>query len=154
MPLYGRSFANTDGIGKPYNGTGAGSWEKGVWDFKALPQPGAQEYYDKEAGATYSYDQSTKTLVSYDTLGMARKKAQWIKQKGLGGAMWWELSGDRQDEGSIVSGVSLQPLVPKNKLFTSPVDCVFFGGKILRTSASLSLFCFRTTHTKRATSRH
>ncbi|KAJ4348304.1 Chitinase 4 [Didymosphaeria variabile] len=105
MPLYGRAFTNTDGIGKSYNGSGPGSWENGVWDFKALPQPGAQEYSDEESGASYSYDQNTRTLVSYDTLDMAKKKAKWIKQKGLGGAMWWELSGDRQGEGSIVNGV-------------------------------------------------
>jgi chitinase len=105
MPLYGRSFTNTTGIGQPFQGVGQGSWEAGVWDFKALPQPGAQEHYDKESGATYSYDNATKTLISYDTLDMARRKVQYIKQKKLGGAMWWELSGDRQENGSIVTNV-------------------------------------------------
>jgi len=107
MPLYGRAFTNTDGLGKPYQGTGQGSWEAGVWDYKALPQPGAHECFDGEAGASYSYDNGTKTLVTYDTLDMACKKAQYIKQHNLGGAMWWELSGDRQDERSIVSNVRI-----------------------------------------------
>jgi chitinase len=38
---------------------------------------------------------------------MAREKAQYIKERDLGGAMWWELSGDKEDdEGSIITNVS------------------------------------------------
>jgi len=105
MPLYGRAFTNTTGIGQSFQGVGQGSWEAGVWDYKDLPHAGAQVHYDQESGATYSYDGNSKTLVSYDTLDMAKTKVQYIKKKGLGGAMWWELSGDRQDGGSIVTNV-------------------------------------------------
>ncbi|KAF1948208.1 endochitinase 1 precursor [Byssothecium circinans] len=106
MPLYGRGFNNTDGLGKPYQGVGEGSWEQGVWDYKALPRPGAQEHFDVEAGASYSYDNSSRTLVTYDNLNMAKVKAEYIRHNRLGGAMWWELSGDRQDQGSLVATVA------------------------------------------------
>jgi chitinase len=109
MPLYGRSFTGTAGLGKPYKGLGTGTWEAGVYDFKDLPLKGAQEYYDDEAEATYSYDNSTDMLVSYDTVGMALKKVEYIKETRLGGAMWWEVSGDRNDSGSIISNVSVEP---------------------------------------------
>lgn len=105
MPLYGRAFTNTAGLGKPFNGNGKGSWEAGVYDFKDLPLPGAQVFYDQEAGATYSYDKGTGMLVSYDTVDMALKKTDWLKKTGLGGAMWWEVSGDRYDGTGLIDNV-------------------------------------------------
>ena len=34
-------------------------------------------------------------MVSYDTPQTALQKAAYIRQSGLGGAMWWDTSGDR-----------------------------------------------------------
>lgn len=34
-----------------------------------------------------AYDENTKTLISYDTVEIARRKAHYIKHRGLGGAM-------------------------------------------------------------------
>lgn len=105
MPLYGRAFENTDGLGKPFSGTGQGTWENGVHDFKKLPLVGAHEICDNEAGATYCYDSAKRVLVSYDTVEMARKKSEYIEKKGLGGAMWWESSADAAEEASIIGNV-------------------------------------------------
>lgn len=101
FPLYGQAFLNTEGLGAPSSG---GSGEG--YEYKGLPHPGAQEFYDAESGAAYSYDAAKKELVSYDTPQTARAKAEYLKNKGLGGSMWWELSNDKAGEGSLVNAVS------------------------------------------------
>jgi chitinase len=111
MPLYGRAFCNTAGPGEPYNGIGAvdsdhGSWEAGIWDYKALPRPGAQEHFDSDIIASWSYDSNAKMMVTYDTVGCEKKKCEYIKKKKLGGAMWWETSGDRKGGGSLIATVA------------------------------------------------
>ena len=112
MPLYGRAFAGTAGPGQPFAGTGpppgegTGSWEQGVVDYKALPRAGAQEQIDTEAGASYSYDAGQQLMVSYDTPALAAQKAQYVRDKGLGGAMWWESSADAKGgDRSLISTV-------------------------------------------------
>lgn len=102
MPLYGRAFENTEGIGKPFNGVGDGSWENGVWDYKSLPRPGATEKFDPALLASYSYDPSSRELISYETLKVVQDKVDWAKDAGLGGSMFWEASGDRTDEQSLI----------------------------------------------------
>ena len=95
MPIYGRAFVNTDGIGKPFSGVGEGSWEAGSWDYKALPRPGATEHTDTNAVSAWSYDSQSRVLVTYDNAESARIKANYIKNNGLGGGMWWESSADQ-----------------------------------------------------------
>ncbi|PMD47820.1 glycoside hydrolase family 18 protein [Hyaloscypha variabilis F] len=109
--LYGRAFTNTDGPGKPFSGVGGGSLVdasgdgKGVWDIKDLPHPGAIVTELPEIAASYSYDSDSRTLISYDTPNVVRQKAKWLKEKGLGGAMWWQVDGDKTGEESLVGTV-------------------------------------------------
>ncbi|KAJ1024838.1 hypothetical protein NDA16_002878 [Ustilago loliicola] len=94
IPLYGRGFENTDGSQQPYNGTGQGTWEAGNWDYKFLPVKGAKEMINTKIGASWSYDSAKREFISYDTPENVLLKCQYIRQKRLRGAMFWELSGD------------------------------------------------------------
>ncbi|KAH8175094.1 glycosyl hydrolases family 18 domain-containing protein [Sarocladium implicatum] len=105
MPLYGRAFENTDGPGHPFQGVGEGSWENGVFDYKKLPLEGSQEQYDSASGASFCYNPSQRKLVTYDTPGMAKVKSDFVRQRGLGGAMWWESSADKAGQESLISTV-------------------------------------------------
>ncbi|KAG5982965.1 Chitinase 1 [Claviceps digitariae] len=102
MPIYGRSFQNTEGIGKPYSGIGAGSWEGGVWDYKVLPKAGATVHYDGVAKGYYSYDKNTRELISFDTPSMIQEKVRYLRKKGMGGSMFWEASADRKGSDSLI----------------------------------------------------
>lgn len=42
--------------------------------------------------SSYSYDPVKMELVSYDTPDIVTLKVQYINSKGMGGAMFWEVS--------------------------------------------------------------
>lgn len=94
-PLYGRSFANTGGPGAPFSGLGPGSWEQGVYDYRALPLPGSFVFQDDQKIASWSYDYQKREMISFDNEHIGAIKGQWIREQGLGGCMFWELSGDK-----------------------------------------------------------
>ncbi|CAM1509258.1 Fc.00g029970.m01.CDS01 [Cosmosporella sp. VM-42] len=107
MPIYGRAFLNTDGIGKPFSGIGeanhaAYSWEAGVWDYKGLPKAGASMQLDTTAVGSYSYDSSKRELISFDTPAVIQTKVNYLKNLGLGGSMFWEASGDKTGADSLI----------------------------------------------------
>ncbi|KAJ8069551.1 hypothetical protein OCU04_003201 [Sclerotinia nivalis] len=103
LPLNGKSFMNTTGLGLPYSGVGTGSWEAGIYDYKVLPRAGATEVYLPDLVATYSYDDVTKELISYDNVMSVSTKTKYIMASGMGGAMFWETSADKTDDGSLIS---------------------------------------------------
>ena len=105
MPLYGRGFANTSPrFGSPFSGGGPGSIEPGSYLYRDLPftGTGSTSGTDTKVIGAWTYDSSRKLLVSYDNPQTIKLKAQYIKTMGLGGAMFWDASGDKKASDSLV----------------------------------------------------
>ncbi|CAE7139846.1 unnamed protein product [Rhizoctonia solani] len=102
MPIFGRGFEKTNGIFQRFNGTGRGTWEAGVYDYKALPFAGATVSNDLRNISSFSYDPVKKQLISYDTPVVTAAKSRWLTGQGLAGVAFWELSADKKGSDSLV----------------------------------------------------
>ena len=115
LPLYGRGWENVsataNGLYQSGVNASVGTWEKGVFDYTDIKNnylPTMTRYWDAEAQVPYLYDPARKLWISYDDPQSIKIKVDYIKAKGLGGAMLWELSGDRDEELIDVIGANLK----------------------------------------------
>ncbi|KAI0017253.1 glycoside hydrolase family 18 protein [Xylariomycetidae sp. FL0641] len=106
LPLYGRSFEGTSGLGQNYTSVGKGGPQEGVWFYKDLPKRGAKVEFDDVAKATYSYDPKSRELISYDNVFSTTFKAHYLQRRRLGGAFFWEARGDKAGAQSLVNTMS------------------------------------------------
>lgn len=103
IPLYGRGFDSTDGLGKPFEKQMAGDYdEEGIWDYKSLPLAATDVEVDKQLAAAYSYNPDSRSLVSFDTEETVAIKAHYVKDMKLGGTMFWQCSADKVGQNSLI----------------------------------------------------
>ena len=102
VPFYGRGWTTTGtanaGLFQAGTGASVGTWESGVFDYSDIAKnylPTMTRYWDADAKVPYLYDPARKLFISYDDPESIAAKAAYINSKGLGGAMFWEFSGDR-----------------------------------------------------------
>ncbi|MFI9249700.1 glycosyl hydrolase family 18 protein [Streptomyces sp. NPDC053069] len=101
--LYGRGWTGVtqDAPGGTATGPAAGTYEQGIEDYKVLktscPVTGTV------AGTAYAHCGSN--WWSYDTPSTIAGKMSWAKSQGLGGAFFWEFSGDTGN-GELVNAIS------------------------------------------------
>ncbi|EGN94371.1 glycoside hydrolase family 18 protein [Serpula lacrymans var. lacrymans S7.3] len=103
IPLYGRAFEDTNGIGDPYSGIGPGTIQAGIYSYKDLPLAGAQVFENTTDVTSYSYDSTKKELVSYDVPDIVKIKADYVVSNNLAGTMFWDLSTDSTGSTSLVA---------------------------------------------------
>ncbi|WP_349985020.1 glycosyl hydrolase family 18 protein [Stenotrophomonas sp. WHRI 8082] len=105
--FYGRGWngvgGGNNGMYQTASGAAAGTYEAGIEDWKVLKNLGWPTYTDTATGATWAYNGST--LWSYDTPANVTRKMTYVKAQGLGGAFFWEFSGD-DAQGTLSRSIS------------------------------------------------
>ena len=113
--FYGRGWQDVgragDGLyqpGQTYSTVGSN-----YFDLKARLEQGYQRHWDEQALAPWLYSPSERVFWSYDDPRSVALKAQYVKHHGLGGVMFWEISGD-DAEASLLNAIydGLQPEAP------------------------------------------
>jgi chitinase len=100
--FYGRGWSGVTQAapGGTATGPAAGTYEAGIEDYKVLrnscPATGTI------AGTAYAH--CGTNWWSYDTPATVKSKMDWAENQGLGGAFFWEFSGDTAD-GELVSAI-------------------------------------------------
>ncbi len=60
----------------------------------AATRSGFTRYWEPKAGVPWLYNARTRTWITYDDAQSLALKADLVRERGLGGVMIWELSGD------------------------------------------------------------
>jgi len=107
VPFYGRVYGGVsptnDGLFQPAPGPVPVEWRTGT-DYKAivrrnLDSLGFRRVMHPEARVPFLYNAATGTWVTYEDAESAADKATYVRTRGLGGVMIWELGGD---DGTLV----------------------------------------------------
>ncbi|MGH8087500.1 MAG: glycosyl hydrolase family 18 protein, partial [Stenotrophomonas sp.] len=104
--FYGRGWTNVPNVNNGLYQSGsaaAGTYEAGIEDWKVLKNLNHPIYTDANARATWSYNGTT--FWSFDTPALVTEKMGYVKTQGLGGAFFWEFSGD-DAQGTLVNTIS------------------------------------------------
>ena len=112
VAFYGRSWggvpATNDGLFQPATSVPAGqwddwsSWATGVYDWTNLEDKIASgsytRHWDSQAKAPWLYGNAFGGhFISYDDPASVMLKGSFVMERGLGGLMFWEASGDRRE---------------------------------------------------------
>ena len=84
-------------LGVPFYGRGAAPYGNFVNYADLTVRPGCEEKWDATAMAPYIADADGKLLVGYDNGRSMALKCDYVRERGLKGMMYWDYSGDRDD---------------------------------------------------------
>ena len=98
VPFYGHGWtgveADNDGLHQPY-GSDSGSFGYGALAEDQIET--FQRFWSEEARVPWLYDAESGTMITYDDPESLVAKAEYVREHGLGGIMFWEISQDSAD---------------------------------------------------------
>ena len=96
IPFYGRIWKGVEplnnGLYREARTTGAGMSYADV--LKALADPAYTRYYDSSAASPFLWNERDSIFISYEDEGSIAARMEFIKERGLGGVMFWEYTED------------------------------------------------------------
>jgi chitinase len=100
VPFYGRAWTDIKGEGTGLYQPGSRPTERietnyGKMSATSIDRGGFARMWDSQAQAPYLWNQDTRTFISYDDPESLRLKSAYIRDKGLGGVMFWEYYNDK-----------------------------------------------------------
>lgn len=104
--FYGRGWTNVPNVnnGLYQNGSAApGTYESGIEDWKVIKTLAWPGFTDSNARAHWIYNGTT--FWSFDDPALITEKMGYVKVQGLGGAFFWEFSGD-DAQGTLANTIS------------------------------------------------
>ena len=120
-PMYTRAWSGVaDGGDGGYDewasGAAPGSFEAGNYDYKDLLSQiiaggGWELYWDDTAQASYAYNTEHDIFSSFETTTSIALKADWADALGLGGMMFWDLSGDAANSTDSLLAAAFRSLI-------------------------------------------
>jgi chitinase len=65
---------------------------------KYIGKQGFVRYWDEHAQAPYLWNSASRIFISYDDPQSIANKVCYVRERHLGGMMFWDLGSDRDDE--------------------------------------------------------
>jgi chitinase len=104
IPFYGRGWTGApnknNGLYQQAAAPAPGRFEAGIEDYKVLAKLGYPSFLDSKTQAMWIYD--GKTWWNYDDPLVIAAKTTYIREKKLGGVMFWSLDGD---DGTLIAAI-------------------------------------------------
>ncbi|MCF7919825.1 MAG: hypothetical protein K9N06_07925 [Candidatus Cloacimonetes bacterium] len=108
IPFYGRGFGgvtiNNNGLYQDWiNCPWIGTWENGCFDYTDLRYNyidlnGYDSFWDEEGLVPWIFNPEQQIMITFDDTLSVSHKTEYVNQEELGGVMFWEFSGDRDEE--------------------------------------------------------